>query len=169
MPGRHGCRGVVSDFADLADAGRHLQELLAERGLTDATLVAIVPNGVPVAEPVAEALGLPLVGATVLRDGEPRAGSLPAIPPGTTAVVIDDGVETGTAALVVGLALRERDCGRLLLAVPVCPREAEPRLRGVYDEIIAVERPLVRRDLHWHYRDFDTVSEEEALGRLRER
>ncbi len=156
----------MSDFANLADAGRRLQGLVAEGAEPGTLLVAVVPNGVPVAEPVAEALGLALVGATVVRDDEPRVGSLPSVAPGTPVIVVDDGVETGTAALLVGRALREEGAGHLTLAVPVCPREAEPALRAVYDEIVAVQRPLVRRDLRWHYADFDTIAEAEALDRL---
>ena len=156
----------MSDFANLADAGRRLQGLIAERAEPGTLVVAVVPNGVPVAEPVADALGLTLVGVTVVRDDQPRVGSLPGVAPGTPVIVVDDGVETGTAAQLVGRALREKGAGPLTLAVPVCPREAEPALRVVYDEIIAVQRPLVRRDLRWHYADFDTIGETEALDRL---
>ncbi len=156
----------MSEFASLADAGRSLSSMLAERVRGDAEIVAVVPNGVPVAEPIADALGLPLRGATVLRADEPRAGAIPDCSAGAAVIVVDDGVETGTAALLVGSALRERGVERLVLAVPVCPREAEPRLRAAYDEIVAVSRPLVRRDLRWHYADFDTIDEAEAMRRL---
>jgi predicted phosphoribosyltransferase len=36
----------------------------------------------------------------------------------------------------------------------VCPREAEAHLRHRYDRVIALERPLVRRSLRWHYDTF---------------
>lgn len=157
----------MTRFAHLADGGRRLATALREAGVVrpDAQLVAIVPNGVPVAEPVAEALGLPLAGALVDREGEPCVRTIPDVA-GRPAIVVDDGVETGTAATLVGGALREAGATHLVLAVPVCPRQAEPALRAIYDEVVAIDRPLARRDLRWHYEDFDTIDEAEAIRRL---
>ena len=73
---------------------------------------------------------------------------------GRDVVVIDDGVETGTAAMVAGAALRAAGATGLVLAVPVCPRDSEAALRMRYDDVIAVTRPLVRRSLRWHYDTF---------------
>lgn len=157
----------MTDFADLADGGRQLLALLRDSAAaTDsACLIAIAPNGVPVAEPLADALGLPLYGAYLDREGEPRVVAIPEIA-GRTAIVVDDGVETGTAATLVGVALREAGVARLVLAVPVCPRQADAALRLLYDDIVAIARPLARRDLRWHYADFDTIDEAEARRRL---
>ena len=66
-------------------------------------------------------------------------------------VVIDDGVETGTAAAAAAEVLRDAGARRLTLAVPVCPRDAEVGLLDRYDDVVAVVRPLVRRSLRWHY------------------
>ena len=41
-----------------------------------------------------------------------------------------------------------------MLAVPVCPRDAVADLRGRYDDIVALDRPLVRRSLRWHDESF---------------
>jgi putative phosphoribosyl transferase len=157
----------MTDFADLADGGRRLVEPLREIAVSmdEARLVAIVPNGIPVAEPLADALDLPLVGAYLDREGEPRVVEIPQVA-GRTAIVVDDGVETGTAATLVGVALRDAGASRLILAVPVCPRQADAALRLLYDDIIAIARPLARRDLRWHYADFDTIDEAEARRRL---
>ena len=157
----------MTDFADLADGGRRLVAPLrdAAAALDDACLVAIVPNGIRVAQPLADALGLPVAGAYLDREGEPRVVEIPEIA-GRAAIVVDDGVETGTAATLVGVALREAGASRLVLAVPVCPRQADAALRLLYDDIVAIARPLARRDLRWHYVDFDTIDEAEARRRL---
>lgn len=157
----------MTDFANLTDAGAQLVAAVREAvsDLTDPLVVAIVPNGVPVAEPLADALGLPLAGAGLDREGEPRVTQVPAVG-SRSAIVVDDGVETGTAATLVGVALRDAGAARLILAVPVCPRQAEPGLARIYDEIVAISRPLARRDLRWHYADFDTIDEAEARRRL---
>ncbi len=84
---------------------------------------------------------------------------------GRCVVVIDDGVETGTAARAAASALRESGVESLLLAVPVCPREALADLQHRYDQVVAVVRPLARRSLAWHYADFDTI-DDAAAARL---
>jgi predicted phosphoribosyltransferase len=157
----------MTRFANRADGGRQLIDPVREAlgAMMDPVLIAIMPGGVPVAEPLADALGLPLVVAAIDREGEPRVTDLPDVA-GRDAVVIDDGVETGTAARLVGSALRSSGAARLVLAVPVCPRQAEAHLQSIYDAIIALDRPLGRRDLRWHYDDFDSIDEAEALRRL---
>lgn len=169
----------MSRLVNLADGGRRLVSLVRDAIDGDEPvdgdggdqrsgrplLVAVIPNGVPVAEPIADALGLPVTGARLEREGEPRVFDLDDVR-GRTVIVVDDGVETGTAARLVGMAARDAGAERVILAVPVCPREAEALLVGLYDDIVAVERPLVRRDLRWHYEDFDTIDEPEAVRRL---
>ena len=157
----------MTGFANLADGGAQLVPEIRARlsALGDPCLLAIMPNGVPVAEPIADALALPLLGAPLDRVGEPTVGVLPDIA-GRAVIVVDDGVETGTAARLVGAAARDAGAGSLILAVPVCPREAMPAMERVYDAVIALDRPLVRRDLRWHFADFDTIDEAEAQRRL---
>ena len=64
----------MTGFANLADAGARLVPAVSDvaSGLRDPLLLAIIPNGVPVAEPLAEALAMPLAGAFLDREGEPR-------------------------------------------------------------------------------------------------
>ncbi len=156
------------DFANLADGGQALGRLLASAGLADdAVLLGVVPNGVPVALAAAQESGLRALGLRVVRSDEGVV--LEDVPDlaGACAVVIDDGVETGTVARAVVGPLRAAGVRELVLAVPVCPREAMADLALRYDRIIAVATPLVRRDLAWHYADFDTIDEATAEGLLR--
>jgi predicted phosphoribosyltransferase len=155
----------MTRLANLADGGRQLAPLMRHvaADANDVLLLAIIPNGVPVAEVIAIELDLPIAGVSLHRDDEPRAGIIPDVT-GRTIIVVDDGVETGTAARAIGRAVREAGAARVVLAVPVCPREA--LMDRVYDHVIAVQRPLARRDLRWHYDDFDIIDEPEALRRL---
>ena len=157
----------MTGFANLADGGAQLVAAVSDvaSALRDPLLLAIIPNGVPVAEPLADALSLPLAGAGLDREGDPRVTDVPDVV-GRDVIVVDDGVETGTASRLVGAALRSGGAARVVLAVPVCPRQAEAGLSTVYDEIVAIDRPLARRDLRWHYADFDTIDEAEARRRL---
>ena len=160
----------MTRFANLADGGLALVEALrpVTVSLDAPLLVAIVPGGVPVAGALAAELDLPLAGAGIEREGEPGVRDVPDVS-GRDVIVVDDGVETGTAARLIAAAMREGAAHSLRLAVPVCPRQAEAHLQVIYDEIIAVERPLGRRDLRWHYDDFDTIDEAEARRRLADR
>ena len=153
-------------FSDLADGGGALAEVLAAGavGLGDGVVLAVVPNGVPAGVAAAAALDCPLVGVEPQRDD---AGvQVPALdlPAAATVLVADDAVETGTAALAVGRAVRAAvgPGTRVVLAVPVCPREAEARMLGVYDAVVAAVRPLARRSLRWHYPTFAPVPVEQA-------
>ena len=138
-------------FLDLADGGRQLAALLGETVTEDTLLVAVPPGGVSVGAAVGEVLGRVVSPLSVSRDDSGVLVAIPIDVAGRRVVVVDDGVETGTAARAVVAALREAGAAHVVLAVPVCPREAEADLGRRYDAVIAVERPMVRRSLRWHY------------------
>jgi predicted phosphoribosyltransferase len=141
-------------FADLEDGGRQLAPVVAEilRAADGVPMVlGVSPNGMPAGRQVAAALGVEVQPIHVERtDDGVRLTEVPEAS-GRVVVVCDDGVETGTAAHVIGSTLRAVGPARLVLAVPVCPREALANLQHVYDEVIALDTPLVRRSLGWHY------------------
>ena len=147
-------------FANLADAGRRLAELVRSVGPWHEPLVlAAIPNGVPVALPVARALGTVVEALPIERtDAGPLIHAVPDVA-GRVVLVVDDGVETGSVARAAAAALRPLGPAELVLAVPVCSREAEATMQQLYDRVIAVERPMGRRALSWHFDDFDTIDE----------
>lgn len=154
----------MSDFANLRDGGRRLatalEPLLA--GLEQPVLVPVLPNGVPVVAGMLDVLALPVLPLSAERSvGGVVIAPLPDLE-GRTAIVVDDGVETGTVARVAAAALRGSGVVRLLLAVPVCPSQALADLSPRYDDVVAVVRPMDGRSLTSHYADFDTVDEAEA-------
>lgn len=158
----------MKSFANLADAGRALAALVQEEftDVSDVIVLAAIPNGVPVALPVAAVLGVRATSLPIDRTGDgPVIGTLPDAAD-RVVIVIDDGVETGSVARAAAIALRELKPRRLVLAVPVCSREAMAGLARLYDEIIAVDRPLGRRALAWHYEDFDTIDDATATRLL---
>jgi len=165
---------VTGKFEDLADAGRKVAELVDP--VADSIVLAVLPNGVPAALALGERHGLPVYGVSVERGYLARVAALPVAIEGQPEVnladrpllVVDDGVETGSAALAVGKALRDLGASEVTLVVPVCPREAEAKCTHLYDEIVAADRPMVRRSLRWHYVNFDVLDDAEALARLTE-
>lgn len=158
-------------FANLDAAGQALAETVqasgsAQSGGVEPVVLAVVPNGVPVALPVAAALGVRAQALTVLRtESGVEVEELPAVR-GRTVFVIDDGVETGTVARAVVGPIREAGAERVILAVPVCSREVLASVMSMYDEVIAVAKPLARRALAWHFDDFDTIDDQTAQALL---
>lgn len=59
-------------FADRTDAGRRLVDLLVERGVEADLVLAIPRGGLPVARPVADALGVPLDVVAARKIGAPH-------------------------------------------------------------------------------------------------
>lgn len=155
-------------FANLADAGHALAPLVTARveAWNAPLLLPVLPNGVPVLLGMRESIDLPVHPLHALRSDDGVVIEVGSDVRDRTAIVIDDGVETGTVARAAAHALRDASVARLVLAVPVCSREASAQLDLLYDEVIAVERPLVRRHLAWHFTVFDTVDEAEALRLL---
>ena len=160
----------MTDFLDLADGGRALIPLVAERVGNQATLIlAVVPNGTPAAIEVGRALALPVRAVGVQRDTSGiRRIHLPDLTGMAHVVVIDDAVESGTAAVAIGGAVRTASRARLTLAVPVCPVESLAALLPLFDDVIAAVRPEVRRPLFSHYAHFHTVEVDDALRHLAE-
>ena len=144
----------MTRFVDLADGGRQLAPLVAPL-LSEATVVVSMgAGGVVTGAAVAEALGITVTPLVATRTDDGVAVEVTLDVDGLDVVVVDDGVETGTAAMVAGAAIREAGAVGLVLAVPVCPREVEAGLASRFDAVVAVTRPLARRSLRWHYDTF---------------
>ncbi len=141
----------MTDFRDLADGGRALAQVVGEQP-PGTIVLGVVPNGIPGAVEVAQALQLPLMGVEVERDA---AGIVDVRVPDLAGVkrvlLVDDAVETGTAARAVGRVLRKATRAQTVLAVPVCPRAELASLEVLFDSVVAVVYPLERRSLTWHY------------------
>lgn len=83
---------------------------------------------------------------------------------GKTAIVVDDGVATGLTMLASLRDARKRNPGRLVVAVPVTPRDTAERLRREADELVALDIPAVYRGAVGAYYDaFWQVSDEEVI------
>jgi putative phosphoribosyl transferase len=91
----------------------------------------------------------------------------PSVPvAGCTAIVVDDGIATGTTMRAALKALRRGQPARLVLAVPVAPADTLDELRGEVDQIVCLAQPSPFNAIGAHYRDFHQVSDEEVLAAL---
>ena len=81
---------------------------------------------------------------------------------GLMAVVVDDGVATGSTARAAGLWARRAGAERVVLGVPVAPRGVERRVADAFDAVIAVLTPGDLRAVGQYYADFGQVSDAEV-------
>ena len=90
----------------------------------------------------------------------------PVLLAGCTAIVVDDGIATGTTMRAALKALRRRQPARLVLAVPVAPADTLQALRGEVDDMVCLAQPSPFDAIGLHYRDFHQVSDDEVLAAL---
>lgn len=201
-------------FVDRADAGRRLAARLDHLRGQDVVVLGLPRGGVPVAAPVAAALGAPLDVVVVRKLGVPWQpelamgalgedgvlvldedvlgstrltaedvdavadrervelgrrtarfrGDRARVPvAGRTAVVVDDGVATGSTARAACRVVRAHGAARVVLAVPVAPEGWERRMAGVADELVAVSTPAGFRAIGQFYDDFRQTGDEEVV------
>ena len=99
--------------------------------------------------------------AARLRDGRPAAPL-----DGCTAVVVDDGLATGSTARVALTVLRAAGVARALLAVPVASADAVRDLRRDGVEVVAAVQPEPFGAVGRWYDDFRATPEDEVAALL---
>ncbi len=202
-------------YQDRKAAGVQLAQALTELELTNPVVYALPRGGVPVAQPVAEALTAPLDLVLVRKIGVPgqpelAAGAIVDGPPehvflnerlmtalgltrddleatiatrraelaerrkswldaraplglkGRDAIVVDDGIATGSTVRAALMALRAQGAARIILAVPVAAADTLAELRPLVDDIICPLVPEVFRAVGLHYRDFGQTPDEDV-------
>lgn len=86
---------------------------------------------------------------------------------GRAAVVVDDGIATGSTARVACAAVRARGAARVVLAVPVAPPSAVADLAPAADEVLCLGTPRDFVAVGRHYLDFSATSDDEVIELLR--
>jgi putative phosphoribosyl transferase len=101
--------------------------------------------------------------ASRFRQGRPR------IPlAGKVVVIVDDGVATGSTARAACEVARTEGAARVVLAVPVAPRDWTTRLSGAADEFVAAETPTPFDAVGRFYRDFTQTTDGQVVRLLDE-
>jgi putative phosphoribosyl transferase len=85
---------------------------------------------------------------------------------GKIAVVVDDGVATGGTAAAALRWARSREAARVILAVPVAPREAVSRLAKEADEVVSLATPEPFFAVGQWYESFPQTSDREVVDLL---
>jgi len=87
---------------------------------------------------------------------------------GRVAVIVDDGIATGSTMRAALRATRRRKPSWLIVAVPVAPPETVEELRAEADEIRCLLTPEGLGAIGLYYRDFSQVSDSEVKALLDE-
>lgn len=93
-------------------------------------------------------------------------GREPSSVAGRTAIVVDDGIATGTTVKAALQALKKRNPKRLVLAVPVAPGDTINELGAYVDDIICLQQPYPFMAIGVFYRDFHQVGDDEVIEML---
>jgi putative phosphoribosyl transferase len=84
-----------------------------------------------------------------------------------TAIVVDDGIATGTTLRAALRSLRPQEPARIVVAVPVAPAHEVDRLRAEVDEVVCLHAPRLLEAVGCHYEHFEQVSDDEVIALLR--
>jgi len=87
---------------------------------------------------------------------------------GRTAILVDDGIATGTSVRAAIEALRRHKPKALVLAVPVAPREVAADLARQVDDLVCLATPDPFFAIGVHYLDFHQLSDAEVVELLAE-
>ncbi len=85
---------------------------------------------------------------------------------GRTAVIVDDGIATGATARAAAEVARKLGAARVVVAAPVSSLEARRVLRGVADEVVALDYPDPFMAVGCWYDDFRQTTDEEVVQLL---
>jgi putative phosphoribosyl transferase len=85
---------------------------------------------------------------------------------GNTAIIVDDGIATGSTVKAALHAVRAAHPSCIVLAVPVAPMSALARLAPLCDEIVCLLQPRQFYAVGAHYEDFGQTSDQEVVRDL---
>jgi len=100
----------------------------------------------------------------LFRGDRPRIGLA-----GQTAVLVDDGMATGSTARAACQVARAHGASKVVLAVPVAAPEAAEELSSVADEVVVLRSPRWLGAIGQFYRDFSQTSDEQVVALLKRR
>ncbi|HXF81818.1 MAG TPA: phosphoribosyltransferase [bacterium] len=88
---------------------------------------------------------------------------------GRAAIVVDDGIATGSTMIAALRAVRKLAPAAMVAAIPVAPPESYESLRAEADDVVCLMTPLTFYAVGQFYDDFNQVTDEEAVALLQRR
>ena len=171
-------RGGVPVAFEVAEALRAPLDVFVVRklgvpGQEELAMGALATGGVRVLNAeVISALGIELstIEAVAQREQEElerrerlyRGSRPPLAVEGKTAILIDDGLATGSTMRAAAAALRRQHPARIIVAVPVAAKSTCRHLAAEVDEVISLQMPDAFHAVGQWYADFGQTSDEEV-------
>lgn len=87
---------------------------------------------------------------------------------GRAAIIVDDGIATGSTAIAAARSLRKMSPKHLILAIPVAPKASIPLLEAEVETVVCLSNPEPFLAVGRWYRRFDQVSDNEVKALLRQ-
>ena len=81
-----------------------------------------------------------------------------------TVIIVDDGIATGFTILAAIKSVKKQGADKVVIAVPVAPRDTVERLSKEVDEVICLEVPEEFYAVGMHYESFSEVTEAEIAA-----
>ena len=85
---------------------------------------------------------------------------------GAIAILVDDGLATGSTMRAAARAVRRMDPARVVIAAPVGARESCIAMRGDADDVVCAVTPEMFRAVGLWYDDFDQTGDDEVQALL---
>jgi predicted phosphoribosyltransferase len=95
-----------------------------------------------------------------------RGDRPPVAAEGRVALVVDDGIATGSTARAACRIVRAQGAARVVLAVPVAPRGIAAEFTGLADEVVVADQPPWFGAIGQFYGDFTQTTDDEVLACL---
>lgn len=97
------------------------------------------------------------------------AGREPLNLAGKTVILVDDGIATGLTMRGAIRLVRAKNPAKLVVAIPVTPRDTAKILRAEADELVALDEPAVYLGaVGAYYKNFPQVEDEEVIELMKE-
>ena len=100
------------------------------------------------------------------REARYRPGLPPLHLPGRTAILVDDGLATGATMKAAVDAARKAGCDRVIVAVPIGPRETVEELAHAADAVVCPCIPEQFEAVGEWYEDFSQLTDDEVCDLL---
>lgn len=94
---------------------------------------------------------------------------LPQSAEGRIAILVDDGIATGSTMLAAIQEVRAQNPTRLIVATAVAPSHTARRLRGQADELVILHEPMPFFAVGQFFTDFSEVTDEDVVDLLMDR
>ena len=148
-------------------------------GNPELAMGAVAPGGICILqEQIIAELGIPAETAARIARGEEeirreneslyRRSLPPHAVAGTTAILVDDGIATGSTMRAAITALRELGANKIVVAAPVAPACSRQELQTLADQVVCLATPDIFFTVGQWYVNFEQVSDEEMAALLQQ-